>query len=76
MPTSRGLLLALFLVPFSKPYAGATAVLVDELDAGTLKRSYDSGQCLSITGIAAGFNVGNGVSVDLSGFGKIPYAPI
>jgi hypothetical protein len=63
-------------MPPSEPHAGATAVLVDELDARTLKRAYDSRQCRGITDIAASFNVSDSVSVDLSGFGEIPYAPI
>jgi hypothetical protein len=32
MPTRRGLVLALLLVPLSQPHPGTAAVLVDELD--------------------------------------------
>jgi hypothetical protein len=73
---SLGARLIFFVLPLSEPDAGAAAILVDELHSSTLKRAYDGGQSCGITDVAAGFNVAHRVSVDLSGFCEVPYAPI
>ena len=69
-------LLILFVLPFAEPHARAAAVFVDEFHASAFERTDDRGKGRRITRIAAGFNIGHRVAVDLSGLGEVAHAPI
>src|SRR5262249_16755635 len=65
-----------FVLPFAEPHAGATAVFVDEFHASALEGAHDRRKGRGITRVAAGFNIGHRVAVDLSGLGEVAHAPI
>src|SRR5215469_1269285 len=75
-PSRRALSLVFFVLPFAEPHAGATAVFVDEVHASALERADDRGKGRGIARVAAGFNIGHRVAVDLGGLGEVPHAPI
>src|SRR5262245_13236940 len=70
------LALIFFVLPFAEPHAGATAVFVDEFHPSALEGAHDRRKGRGITRVAAGFNIGHRVAVDLSGLGEVAHAPI
>jgi hypothetical protein len=70
-----GLFAGLFFSRFSKPNTGATAVLVDELDAGTFERALDYLQRRAAWRARSGFQLVNRNDTDTGFTSKILLAP-
>ena len=75
----RGLRAGLFatlLLRFAQPYARASAILIDELDAGGPQCLLDQLQRPRVSGISSHLNVVDGVSMKASLIRKISHSPI
>ena len=57
--------LVFFALPLAQPHAGATAVFVDEFHPSAFEGADDGRQRRRIAGIAAGFNIGHRVAMDI-----------
>jgi hypothetical protein len=68
--------LTFFLLTLSQTNAQSSAILLDELDAGSSEDSFNYGQGRRITCVLSGFNIRDRIAMQLGRLGKIPNGPI